>query len=303
MAFGKPGRPPSAKTLVDRQLKRDRPVILPAGESFIVPNHSGISSHPEFIEAIQGLNFVELTGDTMTGPLVINSEKTLTIQDGSANTVMDFERPSEEGPYTLSFFNVGGDRISMIYYNDDDQNLVIEDYAKVNIAIRNDPKIIVEEGTVTFPVAVSAIFENDATFNSSVIVAGDLTCSRIDTGNGMCELAAGTYTPTLTNVANLDASTAYSCQYMRVGNVVTVSGRVDVDPTTTLTSTQLGISLPIASNLANANECAGSAACPAIAGQSAAILGDATNDRAIMQWLAGDVTNQPMYFSFTYRII
>lgn len=36
------GRPPSAKTLVDRQLGRNviHPV-LPAGESYIIPNHSG----------------------------------------------------------------------------------------------------------------------------------------------------------------------------------------------------------------------------------------------------------------------
>ena len=36
------GRPPSAKTLVDRQLGRNvQHPILPAGDGFIVPNHSG----------------------------------------------------------------------------------------------------------------------------------------------------------------------------------------------------------------------------------------------------------------------
>lgn len=39
------GRPPSAKTLVDRQLGRDRipmmPTSVPAGESFRIPNYSG----------------------------------------------------------------------------------------------------------------------------------------------------------------------------------------------------------------------------------------------------------------------
>src|SRR5438552_1367658 len=37
---------------------------------------------------------------------------------------------------------------------------------------------------------------------------------------------SGSYTPRLTNVANLSASTAYTCQWMRVGNTVTVSGKV-----------------------------------------------------------------------------
>lgn len=131
-------------------------------------------------------------------------------------------------------------------------------------------------------------------------VAGSLRCDSISNDTG---LAAGTYTPTLTNVANLDASTAYECQYIRVGNTVTVSGKVDVDPTVTVTSTQLGISLPISSNIGATEDLAGTAFAPTIAGQGAAILGDATNDRAQMQWISGDVTNQPMYFTFTYQVI
>lgn len=116
-------------------------------------------------------------------------------------------------------------------------------------------------------------------------------------------LDAGTYTPTLTNVANLDASTAYQCQWSRVGKIVTVSGKVDVDPTTTVTATQLGISLPVASNLGAQEDCAGSAFASGIAGQGAAIRGDAANNRAEMAWIATDVTNQPMYFTFQYEVI
>lgn len=116
---------------------------------------------------------------------------------------------------------------------------------------------------------------------------------------------SGKYTPVLTNVANLDASTAYECQWLRVNDVVTVSGKVDVDPTAPAAATQLGISLPpfAPSNFAAAEQCAGAAAASAIAGQVAAIRADAANDRAEMVWTAGDITNQPMYFSFTYRMI
>lgn len=116
-------------------------------------------------------------------------------------------------------------------------------------------------------------------------------------------LTHGTYTPTLTNVTNLDASTAYSCQYMKVGNTVTVSGQVDVNPTTAAsTLTQLGITLPIASNLANSNECAGTGISSAVA-CNGAIIGDVTNNRAELNFLASFTTNQPVYFIFTYRII
>ncbi len=136
-------------------------------------------------------------------------------------------------------------------------------------------------------------------FSDPVDVQSSLQCDSIVNDTG---LAAGTYTPTLTNVANL-TSTAFECQYMRVGNTVTVSGKVNVDPTLAATSTQLGISLPVASDFGAAEDCGGVAFAPGIAGQGAGILADATNNRAQMQWVSGDVTAQDMYFTFTYSVI
>lgn len=127
-----------------------------------------------------------------------------------------------------------------------------------------------------------------------------LQCDSITNDTG---LAHGTYTPTLTNVANLDASTAYACQYMRVGNTVTVSGRVDIDPTLAATITQMRMSLPVASNFTANNECGGTAAASSIAGQVAAIRADAANNEAELVYRSADVTNQAMFFSFTYTVI
>lgn len=146
----------------------------------------------------------------------------------------------------------------------------------------------------------------DITFATDTLTVTKIVAStNIQVGGGavVASLDHGTYTPTLTNVANLDASTAYECQYMRVGNTVTVSGKVDIDPTLPATSTQLGISLPIASNLGAVEDCAGTAFASGIANQGAAILGDATNNRAQLQYISGDTTNQAMYFTFTYQVI
>lgn len=115
-------------------------------------------------------------------------------------------------------------------------------------------------------------------------------------------LVGNTYTPTLTNVTNLSASTAYQAQYLRVGNTVNVSGRVDIDPTAA-GAVELGISLPVASNLGALEDCAGVAAASGIAGQVAAIAADIANDRAKLVYVAVDLTNQPMYFNFTYQVI
>lgn len=139
-----------------------------------------------------------------------------------------------------------------------------------------------------------------AGFPSSITaVNGIITALTIGTG----ALDSGVYTPGLTNVANLAASTAYECQWMRVGNTVTVTGKVDIDPTLTATVTQLGIALPVASNIGAVEDCAGVAAASGIAFQCAAIIGDAANNRAQLEYISGDVTNQPMYFSFSYQVI
>lgn len=61
-------------------------------------------------------------------------------------------------------------------------------------------------------------------------------------------IASGTWTPTITNGTNIQASTAYNCQYLRIGNIVTVSGRVDIDLTSTAVASNLQMSLPIASD-------------------------------------------------------
>lgn len=116
-------------------------------------------------------------------------------------------------------------------------------------------------------------------------------------------VTSGFYTPTLTNVTNLTASTVYDATYTRIGNVVTVAGRVEIDPTTPASLTELGISLPIASNIAGLEGVCGTAAASGIAGQCAAIIGDATNNRAQMTWIAGDITNQSMYYTYQYYII
>lgn len=114
----------------------------------------------------------------------------------------------------------------------------------------------------------------------------------------------GTYTPTLTNVTNVSASTAYECQYLRAGNTVTVSGKVDIDITAAVSSTELGISLPIASNFGAEEDCGGTAVCPDSSGLCAAIRGDAANNRAALVYVANtDDGDLSFFFTFTYQIL
>lgn len=116
-------------------------------------------------------------------------------------------------------------------------------------------------------------------------------------------VTSGVYTPALAAVANVSATTAYECQWLRIGNTITVSGKLDADPTAGGVQTQVGIALPVASNIGAQEDCAGTAFCPTIAAEGAAILGDAANNRALMEWISADITNQPRYFTFTYQVI
>src|SRR3990167_4879975 len=116
------------------------------------------------------------------------------------------------------------------------------------------------------------------------------------------EASSGVYTPTLFNVTNVAASTAYECQWQRAGNTVTVSGRVDIDPTAAApTATELGISLPVASALTAATQLAGIAWSLNVSSQGGPVLADTVNDRASYQYLAQSAANAANFFIFTYQ--
>lgn len=111
---------------------------------------------------------------------------------------------------------------------------------------------------------------------------------------------SGTYTPTSFNTTNIAASTPQSAQYLRVGNSVTVSGQIDIDPTATGFAI-LGLSLPIASNLTSPVQLSGVFNCPDAAGGG--VYGDAANDRATFQFNATSASNLTYYYTFTYRVL
>lgn len=152
--------------------------------------------------------------------------------------------------------------------------------------------------TVHSSTAVATFAYNRAT------VVTPITCTAINTGNGDVELAAGTYTPTRSAETNLDSNvTVTQAQYSRVGNVVSVSGRFTANPTTAAVATSFELTLPIASNLGAAEDCAGTAFCGAIAGMGAEVIGSAANNTAKIQWIASDINSQTWSYNYTYEII
>lgn len=114
------------------------------------------------------------------------------------------------------------------------------------------------------------------------------------------QATSGTYTPTLTNTTNVAASTAYACQYMRVGDVITVSGKVDIDPTAP-GATVLRMDLPFPPGFGNDFEAGGTANSAAVAGESASISAVASSGLIAIKFTAVDISSKSYFFTVTYK--
>ena len=110
------------------------------------------------------------------------------------------------------------------------------------------------------------------------------------------------YTPTLTNVTNLDSSAANTTFYIRLSNFVIVFGNLAANATAA-GACQLDLSIPVASAIQSTIDLGGVAFCGAVAGFGAAIVGESVNDRASMTWIATDTNNRTLAFIFGYRVI
>lgn len=124
-------------------------------------------------------------------------------------------------------------------------------------------------------------------------------------GNGT--LVSGRWTPTITNGANVAASTAYPCHYMRVGNEVHFAGRIAIDPTSAATFTTLEITLPVPSNFTSLTDAAGVFNAIGVTGvtttvDTGAIEGSTANDRLVLSFIANDTANRAYYFSGCYEV-
>ena len=173
-------------------------------------------------------------------------------------------------------------------------------YATTN-GRHTDSANITTDGTI-----ITAAFSgaHNGTVGATTPAAGIFTSLQADTITNDTGLAAGTYTPTRSAEANMDANvTMTEAQYLRVGNTITVSGRFTADPTLTATATSFEMTLPIASNVGAAEDVAGTAFCGAIAGMGAAITGSVANDTAVISWIASDITSQTWSYDFTYQVI
>lgn len=139
---------------------------------------------------------------------------------------------------------------------------------------------------------------------TKVYVSGNKWLTATSYGVVPDGVLSGTYTPTLTAVLNVAATSGATAFFSRVDNVVHVSGYFQMDPTSGSTQTKVGISLPIPSNIGAASDLSGHANRDTGVMTYGRIVGDPTNDRAEVQYyLDADAFNRDTFFTFSYRVI
>src|SRR5688572_4117375 len=114
---------------------------------------------------------------------------------------------------------------------------------------------------------------------------------------------SGIYNPTTENVANVTGLEWDVFHYYRLGDIVTVGGKIRFNTVTAIgVDTKVAFSLPILSYFDFEFQCAGVGYSDEV-NQGAAIRGDVANQRAELRFLSAVNGAFTMYFTFAYRII
>ena len=108
-------------------------------------------------------------------------------------------------------------------------------------------------GAATFSssVTASSLIKSGGTSSQYLMADGSVNTTTATTST------SGTYTPTYTNQANTSAITGSPVQWSRIGNVVTVSGKMSYTVTTSGLATSVSFTLPVASLLTNGYDLVG----------------------------------------------
>lgn len=141
-----------------------------------------------------------------------------------------------------------------------------------------------------------AIFSTPGDGGTDDLLTWNATSKKV----GKVAQSNGTYTPTITEVANVTSHTAFSSVYSRVGDVVTVSGRVLITIDEMSTGTDIGISLPIASNFTASADCSGVAV--ASGSPVSGVEGHASGDYARIFFTSTSTGTAIYFYTFQYVV-
>jgi len=139
-------------------------------------------------------------------------------------------------------------------------------------------------------------FTGTAAAGLAVTNTGDLITTALSKTS-----TEGNYTPTWTGIANVDSVTAFECRWMRIGDTLTVSGKVAINATVDNTATSASFTLPTSASNPQAGYMNGVGVQEG-GGAAGSILGYGYNTGIFeLSPLVDTAVNYS--FIFTYRII
>lgn len=139
-----------------------------------------------------------------------------------------------------------------------------------------------------------------------ILTSSDMHNNALAQGNASAQqVRSGTYTPTLTGIANVTSTTSRKATWLRVGNTVTVTGQFSVVPTSNNTQTKIGFSIPVASNFGTIYEAGGVASTygTGVTEHSGGFYADTTNDRVELDYYETHGGTNNFSYSFSYEVI
>jgi hypothetical protein len=159
-----------------------------------------------------------------------------------------------------------------------------------------------DAGTVTNLDSDKLDGQHGAYYTSAANLTGLLGVNR---GGTAVDNTTQTYTPLLSPAVNVTSVTAFPCHFFRVGNIVSVSGQMIIQPSAgPNVFTVLQMTLPITTAFVAQEQLAGTGCAPAGIGCAAALGAISGADRANFMFTTGtDLTALAWLFSFTYQVL
>ena len=116
------------------------------------------------------------------------------------------------------------------------------------------------------------------------------------------ETMSNFYSPNAAAISNVTTVTPSEAMWQKVGSIVTVNGVIQVSPTTLNVTTDVKIPLPIPSDIKAQHFLAGSGSTHNRANTTVSVIGDSTDDSAVLRFTPTLTGSHMICYTFSYRI-
>jgi trimeric autotransporter adhesin len=163
---------------------------------------------------------------------------------------------------------------------------------------------ITNTGALTLPTSTDTLVGRATTDTlTNKTLTSPTIATPVFSGDPAGTIVGTVYVPSIVNSSNVTSSSAGTFNYLRIGNIITASGVVNITPAITGICI-IRVSLPVSSTLSTVSNLAG-AGCGNSGGtsQPARVYADTTNNDASVTVVSSDGSPFDLPITFTYRVI